>query len=526
MALGDLFAGLGQAVDAGVRGVQRGRIAGEQERHKRGLQEQDREYKRLSIAARKKELDPDEDYRKFAGQMALGIESTLNNPANRAYFVSTPEGQRESKRLQQKLGVLHGIVNRTISPQHIDQYTMSGAPEPSEMEGPDAFDGTPLRPRQELPFLEMPGSRPAPSLGMMGGMPQEREPMPDVVPGGAFIPQDAPPTAPMPPRQGPPDISASLRPQPKPAPPPTAMERYFIEANNQPKIDPIPGERPADTERRRQAAMREWNQNLTQLYQAAQLEDKVRAGKAKATISESDAGVRPEVNRQRVVGGVARIEGTRAQTGLNKALTPIKVEQGKAAIKKAKVETALAPRRVAVQEGQLGETKRHNRVVEEQRSKEFRDRVSRADKAASMKVNTAELTALQGELRSKLSRYQKTQTFGPFKETKFAVEGPARQKLGKEIDLIERRLRGIADRKQPTTSTSRSTTTTMSTASKTPVLGRKPMLPKGVNDKEYAAVKGLIKGGRFDGFARGLSGTDRARAKAIYRAETGRDWKG
>jgi hypothetical protein len=62
------------------------------------------------------------------------------------------------------------------------------------------------------------------------------------------------------------------------------------------------------------------------------------------------------------------------------------------------------------------------------------------------------------------------------------------------------------------------------------VLGKKPAakakLPKGVNDNEYKAVAGLIGKGTFDNFARKLQGTDRARAKAIYKQKTGRDWGG
>jgi hypothetical protein len=64
-----------------------------------------------------------------------------------------------------------------------------------------------------------------------------------------------------------------------------------------------------------------------------------------------------------------------------------------------------------------------------------------------------------------MSRYQKTESFGPFKETRFAVKGPDREKLGQRIDAIEKRFQSIANRKPASASTTQSTRTTTSTRS-------------------------------------------------------------
>lgn len=85
---------------------------------------------------------------------------------------------------------------------------------------------------------------------------------------------------------------------------------------------------------------------------------------ARGRIFQSAAEVAPELNRQKVVGGVARIEGQRATTKQTQALTPVKVEQGTAAAAKAREEAAAVKPRLALEGQRVGETGRHNRVVE------------------------------------------------------------------------------------------------------------------------------------------------------------------
>jgi hypothetical protein len=92
----------------------------------------------------------------------------------------------------------------------------------------------------------------------------------------------------------------------------------------------------------------------------------------KSEILASNASVTPELNRQKVVGGVARIEGTRAgtenkreQTRSSRLLTPEKVkgEQSKRENIASQIRTRAG--QLELGRGRLSETQRHNKVAEE-----------------------------------------------------------------------------------------------------------------------------------------------------------------
>jgi hypothetical protein len=520
-----IFSGLGGGIAKGAQGFFQGGIAAEKENYRRSQVEQDREYKKQLLAARKKETDPHEKIRQQAGRTAQMILRMRANPADQAYFES-PQGQEFGRRMEEIGNRLWGVHIGTIDPDDVDTYALSFAPVNTARPGEETAES--LAGKQ--PFLRPPASAMAPPMGDLGG----REPMPDQWAGGANIPLDAPPGAPLRPQLGPPAPAPVPAPPPKP---PTPEERYWAHVNNPPKVEPMRGERPRDTEARRRALMDEHNQQTNLLYQAVMLGDKARKGRADATIAESDAGVRPALNRVKPLKAVADVQKARAERDLAIATKPTKVAQGQATLKKTKVETGLAPTREARAQRQAAETARHNRAMEEQARRAEANRISQAERTLRKESRGQEMAALRTELSAKLQRYQATRTYGPFRETTHAVQGADRQKLGADIDRIERRLQAI-QRESPATkggvTTIKSTRTTVgaskSSRAPTGVLGKKPAakakLPKGVNDNEYKAVAGLIGKGTFDNFARKLQGTDRARAKAIYKQKTGRDWGG
>jgi hypothetical protein len=525
MALGDIFGGLGMGLGAAAQGYQQGQVKGEAEIYRRQQAAQDREYKKQILAAKKKEVDPNEKIRQQAGRTAQMILRMRANPADQGYFES-PQGQEFAKRMEEIGNRLWGVHIGTIEPDDVDTYALSFAPVNNARPGEETAESLPGK----LPFLREPGSTQAPPMGDLGG----REPMPDQWAGGANIPLDAPPGAPMPPRLGPPDIGPAPAPKPPPPKPPTPEERYWAHVNNPPKVEPMRGERPKDTEARRRALMTEHDRQTNLLYQSVTLGDKARKAGADATIAESDASVRPEMNRQKPIKGIVDIQKGRADRDLAIATTPIKVKQGQVAVKKAEQEVKLAPKRLKVQEEGLKHRKEIDWAKLRQQDRQFQARETRQDRAMSAKGSGEELRALKEVLTKKFSAYQKSESFGPFRESRFAVQGADREKLGREIDGLQKRIMAIANRKPvapESASTSSRVTTSKVARVKGGPLGKpapavKAKMPKGVSDREYKAVAGLIGKGTFDNFARGLQGTDRARAKAIYKQKTGRDWGG
>ncbi len=403
-----IFDGLGAGLGAAAQGYLTGQNKGEAERYRREQQALDREQKATLLKLRRKETDPNEKARQFAGQMALSIQGYLADPSKQADF-STPWGRKHQKRLQEQLGVWLGVRAGNINPRDADSYMLSWGLEPEDTLGERGEELPEDVAAQRgavgrLPFLQQPVGRDAPSLGLQGvGRPtQEREPMLDQWSGGANIPLDAPEGPALPPQAGPPDISASLQP---PAQPPTALERYHQIAGNPPKTEPIQGETPKQTEARRQAAMREWNQQVTMALQQAQADDLVRRGAADATRAEGKAKTEPRIDetvirRNKVAAGLGTAQAQQIRQTL-----PIKVAQGKAGVKKTTVETAAIPRRLEQTDRGLTERERANRERERQgRARQasldaYRNKlIAKADKALAWKTDNEEAKLLQKDV--------------------------------------------------------------------------------------------------------------------------------
>jgi hypothetical protein len=526
-----LFSGLGGGLGKAAGGFFQGGIAAEKEDYRRGQAEQDREYKKQLLAGRKKaEKDPHAGFRKRAGQMAQLYAGKLSDLQNQG-LINDPKFRPTAQAL--RMAIQHGldIEQGLIPPEQWNTSLFRLDPANDIGDDPQAAEaqGSPLGARTRLPFLQdVPGSGMAPPQGALGGL----EPMRDEWSGGADIPWDAPLEAPAPARIGPSDISASLRPAPAQPKPETAAERLQrIEQQG-----PRPVERGYMTDPQWRAAQQqsvtEWQAAMAAAERAALIESKAQEAAAKAKIAGSDAAVRPELNRQKPIKGIVDIQKGRADRDLAIATTPIKVAKGKVDVQKAKQDVELAPKRLQVQQEGLEHRKEIDWARLRQQDKQFQAREARSERALSLKSDDRELPALQSLLRTYMQEYQKTVKTAAGSDV-FAVRDAARQELGAKIDATSKRIQAIADRKPTTRSETveRSTRTSTGKSGKVPVgvLGKKPSaarLPKGVNDREYRAVAGLIGKGSFDNFARGLQGTDRARAKAIYRHKTGRDWGG
>jgi hypothetical protein len=279
-------------------------------------------------------------------------------------------------------------------------------------------------------------------------------------------------------------------------------------------------------------ALQEHRQELEAAERGVSLPDKARKGKADADIAVSDSEVRPELNRIKPKKAIADLQNTRAQRDLAIGTTPTKVKQGKATLTKTEQETKLAREREGRAERQAREQERHNKAMEEQARRAEARLVANAERELATKSGDKALDSIKTQLAKQLSRYQAKRQLASG-STVPAEEPGVRDKIGKEIERLMQRLREVEKTGGPTSvTTTRRTGGTQRASSSSrnaPVLGRgaaKPRLPKGVDDSDYKAVSGLISGGKFDGFARGLKGPARAQAKAIYKHKTGRDWGG
>jgi hypothetical protein len=537
--MASIFSGLGRGLGKAAIGYEAGNIAAEKENYRRNQIAEERAYRKELVGLKKKEEDPYKDLRGAAKGIATTLSGRLTDWTNQGIINSpamVPRVRALRNALQHSLDFLAG----KIKPEDFDtnilrQDPTADASDPVEaggLSGPVAAPGGPTASPAPTPTAS-PFVSNNQVNAMLDATPRAVASMGSAYPAGVAgqvatrmalgalgVPFPQPPA---------PAAAGKPVPQPKPKTPVQELKE-FINAG------PPAVERGYMTDPQWRAAKAEarqsWESQVRARTAGLSLEDRQRLLGAQADKAVSGARVAPELDRQRVVGGVARIEGTRAQTGLNKALTPIKVRVGKAQAKVAELKPKVIEREQARKDRAQGEVERRNRELEAQNRQREARIVSQAERALTTKVGDKTLDAIKTQLSKQLSRYQAKRQLASG-STVPAEEPGVRDKIGKEIERLMQRLREVEKTGGPvsvtTTKRTGGTQRTSSSSRNAPVLGRgavKPRLPKGVDDSDYKAVSGLISGGKFDGFARGLKGPARAQAKAIYKHKTGRDWGG
>jgi hypothetical protein len=417
-----------------------GGIAAEKENYRRNQIATDREQKKQLLALKKKETDPGTEIRKRFGGIAQDLIKIRASPEMQGTF-SDPKNVDVTRRYEQAIQHSLDVSTGRVPWEQADSSLLTLMPQQPPLPANEGLD------------VELPGGRTAAPPDFASQPPGTGVQSPG---GGTFIPSvpgDAPPVFVTPRQQ-------------------QAGERIDLQRGG--------------------LGLRE---------RALTLQEPIL--KSRAKITASAANVAPELDRQKVVGGVAKIEGTRAQTKLTKATTPGKVAKTQAEARLAEQKPKIIEREQARKDQSLEHRKKIDWARLRQQDSQFQRRMTQSEKIQSAKVNSEELKALQAEHRGLMARYQKSESFGPFKESRFAVQGPDREKLGQRIDAIEKRFRAISNKK-PT-----ATVTTTQRVSGGSFLGRGASKPaaqasgtKTINGKPYTWKKFLAEGqkrGKDDG---------------------------
>lgn len=448
--LGGLGEGLARGVGAAAQGYLGGQVAGEKEAYRReqlaaslAQKKEALAQQRELVGLRRKEADPRKAQVDTARALFTELSTAALKPDFQAYRLRYPDFDRKYAAAQ---GHLAGVIRGTedLDPAKITWLTelehpgagggdqgLGGAagdqaPDGAGLKTPAGLGGvgSPVtfhaEPNPRLDSFLKPPAPPA-GLGMAPRQPlladsQVQIPARRELPPPTFgsvpahilaneVLQDHSDFQPF----GPEPAPVKPRPAPAAAPsgppePQTPMERFASRYFDLLQQGPEHVERePGMTDKDYRAAVKEARAEWTA--------ETDRLGKSLSILPDAEFKrlrnlYAPELNRQKVVGGVVKIENTRATTKQTQALTPVKVEKGHVDIQKGKAETAAIPRRLDLQgrsvaasernaatgEGRLAETKAYHQ--------QLTDRAQNALTRANAKfADTADRTILQSGLK-------------------------------------------------------------------------------------------------------------------------------
>jgi hypothetical protein len=266
-------------------------------------------------------------------------------------------------------------------------------------------------------------------------------------------------------------------------------------------------------------AQAEANQQHARELEAARkgvtLEDEAAIKGSERKIKSVDAAYRPEEKRVGLVGKTEGVKKTREEIRSSRALTPIKVKQGKATLEKTvagtektKVDTRLAPKKVELQGRQVTAAERQA-AASEGRLKVSKAQLEESKRRFQISLNKGTTKGEEGRLKERLKNnfkiYGDKRKMASGSESFIHSDADRAQAL-KDIKRDQKRL----DQLQKSSGGS-SSVSFKGRADQIPkgVLGRKPAAQasgtKLINGKPYSLKKFLDEGrrrGKDDGALR------------------------